>query len=292
MINLAISTQRAAYLIGFIAATAASAAPVQLKPLSRWDVHYADESCQLMRGFGTAPNNVTMLFEQYQPGDSGSLTLAGKPLRSDSSFSDVRAWFGATRSDKAITAMNGTIGATRVPLVLVPTINVLTIGHEGPNAPSALLDAEAAGIDRLSFEMRDRLLFVLLTGPMDKPFAAMRACTDQLVTTWGVDPATLRHARHLAEPLKPPSSWIGDDDFPNKPLVEGANGLVHFRLMIGADGVPTGCVIQSRTKPDEFAPTACRLLMQRARFAPALDAAGKAVASYFVSSVRFIHEQP
>ncbi|NML94723.1 hypothetical protein HHL27_13695 [Novosphingobium sp. TW-4] len=68
----------------------------------------------------------------------------------------------------------------------------------------------------------------------------------------------------------------------------GASAIVYFRLMVGPDGNPTGCHIQQATNSPEFTDFTCKLLMKRARFAPALDAAGNPTASYYTNSVRWL----
>ena len=52
--------------------------------------------------------------------------------------------------------------------------------------------------------------------------------------------------------------------------------------------MPTGCRVLYRTNPDEFADLTCALISKRARFAPALDAKGTPVKSFYISNVRWV----
>ena len=65
-------------------------------------------------------------------------------------------------------------------------------------------------------------------------------------------------------------------------------GIVRFRLDVDPTGAPAGCRVLYRTNPDDFADLSCRLLMKRARFNPALDAAGKPVKSYYINNIRWV----
>lgn len=264
----------------------AQAAPApELAPVSPWNVHYAEESCKLIRGFGTTGDTVTMMIEMFGPGDRGSVVLVGNRLRSDTTFQQVRVWFGADRPANATEAVSATGGSSNVPMVIASHI---WTGRADEGVWGAEPDlAYEKSLDRVTYEAAGHVRFVLDTGRMDQPLTAMRKCVDGLVKEWGLDPAVQRTLTRRVVPATPPQTWIHDGDYPYVPLVDGASGIVHFRLNVGVDGIPTACVIQSKTKPDEFAPTTCRLLTTRARFQPARDAQGQPVASYFFSSVRY-----
>jgi protein TonB len=72
---------------------------------------------------------------------------------------------------------------------------------------------------------------------------------------------------------------IDDDDYPRDAYRERAGGTVTARLAIGADGRVTDCTVTRSSGRAELDETTCRLIRQRFRYAPARDAAGKAVPS-------------
>jgi TonB family protein len=85
--------------------------------------------------------------------------------------------------------------------------------------------------------------------------------------------------------LKPYSAWIEDTDYPGTAMREDQTGAVWFRIEVDAAGAVSRCsVIASSGSPVLDAAT-CRLLSQRARFRPALDAAGSPVPAHMVSAV-------
>ncbi|MBU1606453.1 MAG: energy transducer TonB, partial [Alphaproteobacteria bacterium] len=64
-------------------------------------------------------------------------------------------------------------------------------------------------------------------------------------------------------------------------------GTARFRLEIAADGRVTGCAITGSTGHAALDTATCRLLEQRARFEPARNSNGDAVAGSFVNAVRW-----
>ena len=57
----------------------------------------------------------------------------------------------------------------------------------------------------------------------------------------------------------------------------GAQGTAGFRLVIGADGAVTGCTITRSSGDAALDAATCAILLGRARYEPARDAAGRAM---------------
>lgn len=84
------------------------------------------------------------------------------------------------------------------------------------------------------------------------------------------------------QPLKPltsPGSWVTDDDYPPSAVRQGHDGTVAFQLRIDSSGLPAGCSVTQSSGHEELDQQVCSLLVQRARFSPARNAAGKAIAA-------------
>jgi len=94
-------------------------------------------------------------------------------------------------------------------------------------------------------------------------------------------------------PIQPLAAWVSDEDYPPGAVQRGASGAVGFTLDIGASGVPTHCTITESADP-ELDQRTCEIFMARARFQPALDAAGQAVRGSISSRMRWIlpEEEP
>lgn len=74
------------------------------------------------------------------------------------------------------------------------------------------------------------------------------------------------------------ATYFTDEDYPPDAIRSGAEGAVAFRLGVGPDGRPSHCTVTVSSGSQSLDSTTCRLLMERPRFAPARDSAGKAVA--------------
>ena len=61
-----------------------------------------------------------------------------------------------------------------------------------------------------------------------------------------------------------------------------------MRLTVSADGRATACAPVATSHHPRFDEAACRAALSRARFTPALDAAGQPVAAQIVTSVTFL----
>jgi protein TonB len=88
-----------------------------------------------------------------------------------------------------------------------------------------------------------------------------------------------------AVPRSAPGTWVTTDDYPPSAVRAGIEGRTSFRLDIGADGKPAGCTVLASSGSDDLDKTACRKLMSRARFKPALDASGNPTATTYSGGV-------
>ena len=87
-------------------------------------------------------------------------------------------------------------------------------------------------------------------------------------------------------------SWITASDYPKPALRQGVGGVVGYRLDIDAAGKVVGCRVTGPSGQSALDQPTCDLLIQRAHFAPAADAAGRAVASSYSSRIRWALPPP
>src|SRR4051812_1136936 len=74
---------------------------------------------------------------------------------------------------------------------------------------------------------------------------------------------------------------FSDQDYPSAALRNNEQGPVGFRLSIDAQGRPSGCSVTSSSGSPTLDSTTCRLLLERARFRPALDRQGHATSDEY-----------
>ena len=76
--------------------------------------------------------------------------------------------------------------------------------------------------------------------------------------------------------------WVGgkikDSDYPSEARAIRARGTTETEIRVSAEGRPIGCSVTRSSGNGTLDATTCRLVLQRFRFNPARDAAGRAIA--------------
>lgn len=260
-------------------------------------MHYADDSCQLTRSFGTGDEQVIAQFIRYAPSADFDFNLIGKPLRTRSNQSDPQIRFGAAGDFVRTRAFSGS--ADKLPVLFLrgrlDNIDTANLNHDDFEKMSSeqrarliriTPEAEAA-VSSVEIKLSGRTITLQL-GPMDGPMEALRKCTTDLVKLWGLDPAEQEARLRPVLPKGSPNNWLRSADYPSGSIARGEQAIIRYRLTVDAAGQPTACAVQSAITKGDFAEVTCDLLKKRARFEPACDAKGKAMASYFVGSVVWI----
>lgn len=84
-----------------------------------------------------------------------------------------------------------------------------------------------------------------------------------------------------------PQTWVTNQDYPAEAIRAGESGTVAFRLDVDAAGKVSGCTVTASSGSATLDRATCDILRARARFEPALDRQGRAVASTWSSRFRW-----
>lgn len=275
--------------------------PIPLAHVGPWEVNYDDDSCHLIGTFGSGDDRIIARFTRFEPGDGFILALIGKPMRSSNVSSKVRLDFGPVVDPQEEVSINGKVGTLPISVfgklylidrpgrTFVGTVADALKALEALKAlqPANITPEQEALASDLTVQRPNGKSYRLALGSMAAPMKSLRVCNSDLVRLWGLDAAEQASLVSKPVPIGNPGSWLSFRDYPEKMLQSGNSGLVQFRFDIDATGAITGCHIQSRSNPDEFADLSCQLLSRRGRFSPALDRNGKPIKSYYVSSVKW-----
>lgn len=282
-----------------LSAHAAQASPktVVLAPSSPWAINYADDSCELARAFGEGEDRTTIHFMRYQPGDRFRLMLVGEHARAPNWMREVKVRFGSAANPIDVPANRATANEGQpavifaAPLIISKPVVEKSVKNpwQGFDTSNPYLVSpeqeravtEIAFLENLSNEVH------LQTGSLAEPFAALRACNDELLTHWGIDVERHRSLSKPATPINSPGSWIRSRDYPREMLRAGFDGLVNFRLIVEANGEVSECTIQDALEPKDFNKVTCALIKRWAKFDPARDEAGEPIRSYWINTVRW-----
>ncbi len=283
-----------------LASTPLLAAPdVRLEPASKWNAHYAEDSCQLLREFGDKANPVALRFVKFSPGDQFELSMSGNSLRKVSNAGSTDFQFGPNEQVQRLEYLPGTVGEKIRAIFLKGSMRIAPFSKaeeavwvkmtaQNWSAIAPIGSERAAAVKELLFGTKGRGQMTFVLGSMKAPFAALDTCLEKLLETWGVDVAKQKAATRPALPLTSPGTWLSSSDYPTDAVFSGEQGLINFRLSVDATGKSTACHIQLSTRSKSFDDIVCRAMMRKAKFSPALDANGQAFPSYFRSRVLFV----
>jgi len=269
---------------------AAATRPIVLERSGPWHLDYATQHCVLTANFKLPEGNTgtaDLSFSKTAPGDAFRLIFVHPALRTTDTSVQATVRFGDPGTPTPENLAVGTVGGAPAMFLQgarlgLPAPVSTTLKHIADVTPAI----EAATTYVLLTVNGKTLRYE--TKPLDKPLAALRKCTDNLVQSWGFAPEAVASWQTGPLPTVSPANWLTDDDYPANMLRKGANGLLEFRLDVDATGRATKCVVLVQTNPLGFGEAACGALAKRARFTPAIDAKGRAVPSFYVNSVRYM----
>jgi hypothetical protein len=267
------------------------------RPVGGWTADFGDDYCRIFRTFSDGQNQMQLALERTQPGGQTRIIMVGSgmsPFRGADqlgyNFLPGGNSFKA-RYIKSETADGKNLIATD-PLFLMLSPPTFTPGAPPPVYDRAAEQETARGITGIAFGegLTDPVRFE--TGSLRGVVATVQTCADGLLTAWGLD-AEKHKTMTAAARLNPrddgvlPQGTIPFSDF--EKFLGNSN---QARVMIGADGKPTSCTIYQPTLSTSQNNRICSLIMSRATFTPAMDAAGEAMASYWMGSPMFLGPPP
>ena len=275
--------------IALMAVQCSNAAPMvqTFSPSSPINVDYADDSCALRREFMSGEDKVLLELRQFAPGDTFYATAASTSFRPGLRPLRVRflpdAMSHVAAASNALNYPNRLFGYSWTDS-FIPVEEASDKLQVIGSIPDRIAREKAIQGIELSEGLRRPI--VLATGEMKRPMDVMRKCMDELLTHWGID-AVAHGTLSRRAMAKDQQKWaqVIQNRYPDEMLRQSKGGIVRVRIMVGIDGQPTSCHMQVRSQDPSFETTACAGIMKAARFEPALDAGGKPIASYFVTSI-------
>lgn len=83
------------------------------------------------------------------------------------------------------------------------------------------------------------------------------------------------------------AQWWNQDDWPSESRAKREQGLVAYEIEISKDGSVEGCTITESSGFPRLDEVTCAKILERARFKPARDDAGRPIASTYKGRVRW-----
>jgi hypothetical protein len=267
-----------------------------VRPSTAWTLDFADERCSLIREFADGEDKIRLQLDSYGPSPGYQVRISGDLIGgSDAApIAEFRVGYSPdTRERGQMGMIVGKLGSE----------NAVSFGPgflpDVPMAEAAQVEFERS-VTHMTVAFRQRKPFRLEVGGMAAPLAAMAKCVDDLVTSWGIDPAVQRGLRRPPMLVALPEGYTRvrvdlTDDHPGyterryqamarAQARERAGPVPHagyvspIRVMIDATGKVTACVAQVPSATEAYRRSVCETFA--GPYQPALDAEGKPVASF------------
>jgi hypothetical protein len=286
-------------ILAILVSTVAIAAqtPLHLEPSSKWHLNYGAERCTLTRDFGTDATAVHLQIDSFGAWNDFRVQLSGRPIpQAVFPVGSAAVRMSPDREAAMVKTLRGTVDnqpALSFNVGFGPTITPAEFKKMNLAEKQATIKKLGlpepdydAKVDRIDFFISSGPTLSLAVGNMAPPLAMLRNCVNDLYKSWGVDPV---QQKSLSRPARPSKSTVNSVrfDFPGEPLLAGLSAYVPVRLLIDATGKVTSCVVQVEGIDEAFKKAVCTHL--QGKFTPALNAAGKPVASLFYTSVIYLN---
>lgn len=263
-------------------------------PSSAWAADYGDDYCRLVRSFSDGKDEITLVIQRVQPGVDTQLMLIGNAIRTFRGATEIEWSFlpndAARKSMFARSETGNGQQYLRIDNVFLAPFTPPPPGTP-PGPPRYDRAAETVATSNFtSVQFTGGLTkpVRIATGKLDAPVVALQACADDLLSSWGLDAE--KH-KALSSPVIPqfsPDGWLPTGTIPFGEFSKFAGGGNQVRLMLDAQGKPTGCHIHSPTLSKTLNDRICNILIEKASFTPPTDANGQTFASYWMGSPLFL----
>ncbi len=262
---------------------------------SAWALDYGDDYCRLMRDFSDGEETVGLFLERTQPGPVVRLVVLGDAVRLYRGSQEIAYRMQPAGALRTVPRLRFETADGQQYLNLGPTILAEVIapapGTTPAMPPPYSREGEvqvAAGITGIALESGLVDPIVLETGALGEAAAALQACADDLLASWGLDAEAHRQLTRPAMPAAPTAGWIAGDSVPFADFAKLSGGNNELRIMVDAAGKARSCHVQWPTLDAAVNERICATVMGKASFLPALDASGRAIDSYWTTSLFFL----
>ena len=285
---------------------AANQPPLRLQPSSQWVLDYAQNSCRLVRNFGTGKDATKLGFESTAPGETEMMVI-GKPLDTDQDEISARflpvggkPFRGRLRHTADSHEPGGIFDRPHLVSDEWFEKHELELKSRGvrrgvrppPDDPAERANGHAARLafaaaaTELEVDTGRRRPIILETGSLGDAIKSFDECSRDSLRDWGVDPDL---EDKIVRPVwaADPGKWFGPEDYPPELVRAGAESEIDVRLLVDASGRVTKCTSLTHFDEPKFEKIVCDKFMQRASFQPAELADGTKVPSYYINRVIF-----
>lgn len=242
----------------------APANPMPLQPVSKWVLDYQYTQCVAERDFGS-PDNPT------------SLAIRPAPNTKTYELLVARAGQGpkfAQELEGSVDFGNGPIKAWLLRYHTSDKKRALYIFR----LPTPEM-AQSRTASFVRFQAKGSINVTVMLTSMAALMDGLQTCADDLRRYWNdgghndgrIAKSAKGDVRHI----------FNDGDFPNEAMGRQQEGKAQFVLLIDEKGKVAACHVEKASGIPVFDAMGCQVIMERAKFKPALDAKGNPIRSMY-----------
>ena len=253
-----------------------------LAPTSAWAADFAADNCALTRSFGDANGSVTLRLRQFAPEARLEVTLASgtfelqpyEPTYAFGSGEPLEIPFYQT-----FEIDGGVRGVVFEALLHQPqTVSALL--------PFAADDPALRAVDRVAVRNVFDHGVILQTGSLGQPLTVLASCLDDLVASWGLDPAAHHTLSRPVTERDPDHPWPGQLAGRAAAVTQWPSDKMDFVLLVSEFGRISQCRLVGGSPNDAgLADRICEAMPKDWQFGPALDANGQPIRSYRLATL-------
>ena len=255
------------------ALSAGQPAAVPLQPTGKWTMVYTPTSCEAKRRFGDVAVAII-------PGALGESTRV---------MVEVPGKTSQARQYPAIVNPGDGGGAAKATALLFP-MKAKTSRGVYMVLPNALVERILTS-GRMDFEVGNQRVHIaansarasLALGKTEPLRKALEICMADLRTQWGMVGGKLPKPAIASYAQGDVRGIFKSEDYPEDAMDANQSGSTRFLLMVDKTGSVMDCVVAQSSGVASLDAMGCQVLRERAKFKPAIDAAGKPTVDTYVT---------
>lgn len=257
--------------LAFVACAALTAPATPLgaaPPLGGWKLEPSDARCVAVRQYGTSDKPITLALKA---------PLTEKTIQMAILRTGYRKSYVQTTATLKFDQQSFDTSALSYPLAgKIKRVTHLI------NLDSAQTTAIRTA-KRLGVTVREGINDEFPLGETPAIWSELDRCTERLQAAWNIGAAS----RIASNPVGELQGLISADDYPVTAQREDQQGTTRFLILIDEKGLPRDCTLLGTSGSAVLDSRSCGLIMQRARFKPALDQTGKPAKSSWIQAINW-----
>lgn len=238
--------------------------PTTLQPVDKWTVDYGSTRCTAARSFEPAATPTILAIIPSIDGNFVDLVVSehrGGPRYAEEMSGGVNFGAGPVRSSLLYSASQ-------------------TKGYSNLRFRIAAREfARASNATYMSAEAGSNHSFGFALSSMAPLVDALKACSRNLQNYWNYDSGSSAGDR-VSQPAKGDVRRLfSTDDYPADAFLGGKGGTAQYDLLVDEVGRVVDCYLANSSGVASLDGMGCQVLLTRAHFTPALNAAGKPIRS-------------